>query len=261
MTKVFRLALWRFSLLRRQKIFSYTLAFTLAALVFAQLVASSSFIDPQKVFWDFSLGIIFLVSSILTIHLSTFLYSDEHQRRTMHLVLASGMHRRQWVWGNVLGLYFFSVSIVVLCTLFALLWNTLFYSASSLNWLLAKAQLALIFELSIVATMSFFFSVFLRPLIAFFLALALVFFLHSQVSLVATLLDPQTSRFNNPVLMPIFQWIVPLLPPLEWFDLRILIGHEAGFSWSKLGVLFVHALGWTCLFLELSFQVFKRKDI
>lgn len=68
---------------------------------------------------------------------------------------------------------------------------------------------------------------FIRICLALILSATLTVFLHSQVSLMSILTDTQTGAFNKPMLQPVLQWVVPLLPPLEWFDLRVLVGYQA----------------------------------
>jgi ABC-type transport system involved in multi-copper enzyme maturation permease subunit len=263
--RVFKIAKWRFFLLRRQKLIFGSMLFGLLAMFFCFAVASSSYLLPKKVYWDFVLGFCFVAITFLSVYTASSLLGDERQRRTIHLLLASGVSRRSWLWGNYIGIIAAKVVLLMIWMIFASLFSMLLpamemESGFSLA-LIAQAQFALVLELLIVVAMSLSFSFFLRPALAMILSLVLVLFLHSQLSLLTVLGDGQTGAFNSPLLLPTLQWIVPLLPPLEWYDLRVLVGYEAVFSWSKLCVLWAMAIAWAIFWIEAGLLKFRKTDL
>jgi ABC-type transport system involved in multi-copper enzyme maturation permease subunit len=260
---VWELARWRFFLLRKQKIFLTALVLGVLALLLSLAVASSSYLVPAKIYWDFVLGFVFVASAFLAIYASAGLFHDEKQRRTMHLMLASGISRRTWAWGNYLGVLSAHVALVLLWSLLAALFTALLPDAGEPSYALivTQAQGALVLELFILTGMGFCFSFFLRPVLALVATLALALFLHSQISLLAVLADPQTGAFNTPVMQPILQWLVPLLPPLEWYDLRLLVGYEADAEWALLTKLGAMALAWMVFWVELGVLRFRKIDL
>lgn len=255
------LAKWRFFLLRRQRLILGSTLFGLLALFVCYAVASSSYLLPQKIYWDFVLGFCFVALSFLSIYAASTLFGDERQRRTLHLLLASGVSRRAWLWGNFCGIFAAHIALLAVWTLVAGLFALLVPTDGLGLAIIAQAQLALVLELLIVTAMAMAFSFFLRPMLAMVLSLVLVLFLHSQVSLLTVLGDSQTGAFNSPLLLPILQWIVPMLPPLEWYDLRILVGYESSFSWSKIAGLAGMAIAWAVFWIEIGLLKFRKTDL
>ncbi|HVJ64544.1 MAG TPA: ABC transporter permease subunit [Bdellovibrionota bacterium] len=260
---VFELARWRFFLLRKQKIFLTAMVLGVLALLLSLAVASSSYLVPVKIYWDFVLGFVFVAASFLAVYASTGLFSDEKQRRTLHLLLAAGITRRAWVWGNYFGVLAAHIALVLLWSLLAgaFAWFLPDANEAPLLAIVSQAQGAFVMELFILAAMGFCFSFFLRPVLALIATLALTLFLHSQISLLTVLADQQTGAFNTPVLQPILQWIVPFLPPLEWYDLRLLVGYESSTDITLLVKLSLMALAWMVFWVELGVLRFRKIDL
>lgn len=262
MNEVINLARWRFYLLRRQKLVLGALVLGCVGLILAFAVASASYMWPEKVYWDFALGLFFVCIIFLGIFEASSLFADERQRRTLHLLLASGISRRSWVWGNFLGL-------MATCLMLLLVWGGLGLCASWAlpqtqiidNTLLFQAQLVLALETMVVFSMAMAFSFYLRSVLALILSVTLTIFLHSQISLISVLTDSQTGAFNKPMLQPILQWLVPLLPPLEWFDLRVMVGYASSVSWLQILLLAIMALFWTIFWIELGLWKFHKTDL
>lgn len=258
---VWQISKWRFFLLRRQKLILGSTVFGLVSLFVCFAVASSSFLLPQKVYWDFVLGFCFVALSFLSIFAGSTLLGDERQRRTLHLLLASGVSRRAWLWGNFCGIFAAHAALLLVWTVVACLFAAFLPSGDLSAALIVQAQVVFVFELLIVTAMAMAFSFFLRPILAMVFVLVLVLFLHSQVSLLAVLGDNQTGAFNSPLLLPVLQWIVPLLPPLEWYDLRILVGYESTFPWGKVAGLVGMAIAWAVFWIEAGLLKFRKTDL
>lgn len=262
MNEVLKLARWRVRLFLKQKMVLAAAVFGLVGFVLSFFVASSSYLYPIKIYWDFALGLSFALSVLLAVVMSTQFVSEERQRRTCHLILASGISRRSWLLGNSLGVIFALLILVGVWSILSLFVSYLLPADPGFQVAgVLKAQMALSFELVVVVSMGVFLSIFLRPLLALILCLSLVFFLHSQISLLNVLLDPQTGAFNNPLLLPFVQFLLPFLPPLEWYDLRIHVGYPVDFSWGRLGLLGIMSLAWSAFFLEMGLLKFQKIDL
>lgn len=262
MTDIGHLARWRFFLLRRQRLVLAVAALGLAGILVCWAVATATYLAPAKVFWDFSLGLQFVLLSLLAVLLSANLYADERQRRTLHLLLAAGISRRAWLVGNLLGIVAVLQVLLIFWTTFSWLMALLLPQSPDLGMgIVLQAQLALSLEIFIIVGMCAAFSFFLRPTIALLAALSLIIFLHSQISLLSVLADAQTGAFNQPLLQPLLQWLVPWLPPLEWYDLRTLVGYSPPLPALRMATLALMALGWSTFWVEVGHWKFRRIDL
>jgi ABC-type transport system involved in multi-copper enzyme maturation permease subunit len=260
---VFEIAKWRFFLLRRQRLFLGAMLLGFFAIFICYAVASSSFLHPDKIYWDFVLGFSFVATMFLSVYTSSNLFGDERQRRTLHLILASGISRRDWLVGNFIGIYLVHAALVGIWTVAAAILSfAISVEGPGIDGaIIMQAQLALAFELFIVTSMALCFAFYLRPALALILCLVLVLFLHSQISLLSVLGDAQTGAYNNAMLQPLLQWVVPFFPALEWYDLRLLVGYENRIELKTILTLALMALGWTLFWIELGFLKFRKKDL
>ena len=255
-----RMATLRWRLILRQK--AGWLGFSLCAVcVFLSLIfARASYLAPERIFWDFSLGSCFVVVISLAIYLGSQLFADEQHRRTLHLVLSSGVSRGAWLHGNVCGIW------LNLLGLTAIWWGL----TGLTSWVIFhdvpaeisfQVQWALIFEVLIVLWGTVAISLCVRPLLAMAASASGVFFLHSLSSLERIFSDPESGHLMRSSGIQSILSAARWAPQLEWFDLRVFIGYEASFPWSNLLTLTTLGLLWALLFSVLGSLRFERMDL
>src|SRR4051812_885400 len=98
------LALFRLKLLIKQKLAWGMIAAAAAYFPMALFLAFSSYVRPDKIYWDLSLSFCFLVCILLSTYLGTHLFQEESQRKTLSFVLTLKATRRNWIFANWLGL-------------------------------------------------------------------------------------------------------------------------------------------------------------
>lgn len=264
MSNIFHLCKLRAFLLLRQKMGLLSFLMGGAIVVLSYLFAEASFIRPQKIFWDFSLGGFFLGQVILSIYLGTQLVSEEGNRRTLHLVLCAGVSRSQWLIGNVLGLTLVLAVMNIAWTSLAFLANYfLFGDLLDLQgpWLIIQNQLFLSLSAALILLLGMFFSVLLRPLLALFATSSLVLLIYSTDSIRRIFLDPESGRFVESRGIHWILWITKIFPPLNWLNLKDMVSYESSISSETFLVLVGSSLCWLVLLALGSVYVFDRKDL
>lgn len=247
---VFRLALFRFQVLLRQKMGWGVLGGASLFFPFALFLATSSYVRPDKIYWDLCSGFCFLVSILLVSYLGTHLFQEENNRKTLSFVLTHGSTREKWVLGNFAGISLL-VSFAVLSWTLVLSLGALIFTHELPPLLLYQAQFYLLLESFVILAFAMLFSFFLRPLLAWLLLLSLTSLLHSKGYLETLIVE---ANYTGPLKL-IYNtviFVLNFLPPLEWWDIRMFVGFDEP-------VPLLHALGmlaitfaWTTLGLFLS---------
>jgi ABC-type transport system involved in multi-copper enzyme maturation permease subunit len=256
----FDLVVLRFKLLLRQKIGWLSLLAGLGLVLLGFATANISYVSPGKIFWDFTLGFSFVVVHLLGIYLACQLFHDEKDRRTLHLVLVSGVSRSSWIVSNVLGIWLGLLAIDLVW--FATSWGISFLSFS---WageaILLQTKILQAFSLLIVISFSALFSLFLKPLLALFLSFSMTFFLYSVSAVKRVFSDTQSGHLVDASWALQVLKVTKVLPPLEWFDLKVFVGYESSIAWSTVALTALLGLAWSTILLVLSGWRFSKLDL
>lgn len=258
---ILALILIRVRLLLRQKLGWISVIVGCGLVLLSLLISEVSFINPQKIFWDFSLGVIFILQLALAIFLGSQLYHEERGRRTLHLILSAGVSRFEWLLGNGLGIWISLTLMNVLWFGLTLLSSKLMFVEGGLATLAAQAMVLLGVEVLIVVFMSMLFSLFVRQMLALSLSAILVLLLHSMSSVQRIFSDPQVGRFVDDNGVSLVLWLARLLPPLEWLDLKSLVGYENSVSTALVAQMICVGALWSLLLLCLSWLRFEKLDL
>ncbi|MEZ4813898.1 MAG: hypothetical protein R3A80_01660 [Bdellovibrionota bacterium] len=254
-----QLAFFRLKLLLKQKLGWGIIAAAIAFFPFALFLAFSSYVRPDKIYWDLSLSFCFIVSILLSSYLGTHLFQEESQRKTLSFVLTQNISRSNWLFANWLG-------IGAMITLTIITW-TLLLSLGSLSAasdlppaILYQSQMLLLAESLVVLAISLFFSLHLKPLLSWFAVLALVALLHSKSYLEVLVLESNFSGITK-VAYNGMLFILNFLPPLEWWDIKIFVGFQDPFSWDQILVVLGLTAAWSYIFLFLSKIKIETMDL
>jgi ABC-type transport system involved in multi-copper enzyme maturation permease subunit len=254
------LAKFRFSLLSRQKIIWVAFGLSFLISLASYLMATLSFVEPQNVYWDLGLSSLFLLCSFLAVFLGAFLFFEEKKMRTLDWILSMKVSRGQWLVGNFLGISFNLIAIYIVGTLFLFLFAQ-FFSAEVPTKLILQASVLGLLETCLLLSMALLFGFVVRPLLAVFFVLLLFVFLHSQDSLRLILTDAVSGRFVENRGLSIVLQVSRVFPPLQWFDLRALVGYADALPLLNLGGIALSALLWTLVYLVFGKIYFDRMDL
>ncbi len=251
----------RFKLLLRQKIGWVSLALTVAVALISFIFANTSFVRPEKIFLDFSLGAQFVLQNSLAIYLGTQLFSDEKNRKTLHLFLSSSVSRGSWLVGNAAGIFLLILLMASVSGVLTLLLFKLGYS-KPIEWMPVQSILLGVVESFVLIAVSLLLSLFMRPLIALVGTFSLFVFLHFIPDLQKILNNPlvEINDFSKSI-FSLFFWGSRSLPPLHYFDLKPLVGYEPMLSWISFLSLFALGLLWGVCLLILAKHRIEKLDL
>ncbi|MBS1982780.1 MAG: ABC transporter permease subunit [Bdellovibrionales bacterium] len=250
----------RFSLLWRQRLGWASLVAGILAALISLLFARVSYLKPQKIFWDFVLGASFVLQSLLMSYLASHAVADERNRRTLPLLIASGIPRGAWMLGQLLGLW---LGVVAL----GFVWFVVAWVAGALglgdpiSLLPFESQWIVSMEMLVLAAAAALLSLFIRPVLAFTATLVLEAFLHSVGAIERIFTDPQTKRYIDDFGVRSVLKLSQFLPPLEWFDLRVLVGYRPYVSFGVMLELSLLAGLWFLLLSLAALRRFDRMDL
>jgi ABC-type transport system involved in multi-copper enzyme maturation permease subunit len=257
---IFALARIRMRLLLRQKLGWISLSVGVGLVFLSFLVSNVSFINPQKIFWDFALATSFVLQLSLAVFLGSQLFHEERGRRTLHLILSSGVSRLQWLVGNALGIWAALTLMHVLCFVVTLFSSKLKFEGG-LELMAAQSSFLLNIEVLLVLLMSIVLSLFLRQMLALAFSAILVVLLHSMNSIQSIFTDPQVGRYVEDNGASVVLWLARFLPPLEWLDLKSFVGYEPSVSWALVGQMTGLGLLWAVFLVCVSWLRFEKLDL
>lgn len=262
---IWRASVWaivalRLRLMLKQKLGWMTLVAGFIVIFLSGRIAISSFANPDKIFWDFSLGASFVVQAVLALYFSSQLVHDEQSRGTLALTLGASVSRAHWILGQGLGIWLGLLAMNFSWLLFSVLWSLVSFGPPSLL-ILFQVQILLAAEMAVVIFLALLASLFLRPLLALLSVSTLFVFLHSLSGLQRILSDPQSGAFVENRGLSVVLFLARFFPPLEWWDARAFVGYAAAldslYFWKALGL----AILWFLLLAQLCKGIFESKDI
>lgn len=230
----------------------YAIILTLIINLLPQLAAATE----DKMFLDFGLAVMSILSLIVTVFVGTGLINKEVEKRTILMLIAKPVSRNEFIVGKYLGLS----TVITLCVaamstiyLTFLQINNISYSATSI----IINGIFLILQLSLVGAIAITMSVFTGSI----LATALTFALYLMGNITQELL--QLARISdNLALQRITQGLYLLLPDLSRLNLK----NEVVYGLSALpdaATLFINAgysLLYSVMLLALAVLFFSFKE-
>lgn len=256
----FALAYLRFWLLLRQKLGLISIAAGIGLLAMSLFTARVSFVNPEKIFWDFALAVMFVLQMALAVYLGTQTFGDERNRRTLHLVLSAGISRGSWIVANVFGLWLALTLMLAFWFVLSLATSWLVFGSAPFHMSLQVVILTAA-EVMVVLFMGVLCSLVVRPLLALAAGASLVMALHSVSTLEGILADPNIGRFVDQGGAQILLKVTRLLPPLEWFDLKPFVGYQDSISWMLVGSTLLLGILWSFVLALIAILKFDRMDL
>lgn len=253
------LAFFRMKLLLKQKLGWGALGAAACYIPFSLFLAFSSYVRPDKIFWDLTTGFCFILAMLFATYLGSHLFYDEQQRKTMSFVLTLNSSRRQWLIGNWLGIAGF-LSICILCWTLLITAGALAVSGMLPPSILYQAQIFLLLESVLVLAISILFSFFLRPLLAWYLVMALAMLLHSKTYLEMLVVESHFEGLSKIIYSGIL-FVLNFLPPLEWWDIRMFIGFQDPIGIFQILLMLLLTAAWTYIILFISKYTLEGKDL
>ncbi|MEB3216576.1 MAG: ABC transporter permease [Nostocales cyanobacterium 94392] len=230
----------------------YAIILTIAVNLLPEIAAATE----DKMFLDFGLGVMNVLSLIIAVFVGTGLVNKEIEKRTILMLIAKPVSRNELIFGKYLGLSAVLALIVAAMSVIYLIFlqiNNISYSATSI----IVNAIFLILQLSLIGAIAITFGVFTASI----LATALTFAVYLMGNITQDLVN--LARINeNPGLEKITQALYLILPDLSRLDLK----NEAVYGLSALPdstTLFISAgysLIYTGMLLALASVIFFRRE-
>ncbi len=243
----------------KQKLGWAALSAAFILIPFSLFLALSSFVRPDKIYWDLTTSFSFIISILLSSYLGSHLFYEEQQRKTLSFILTLKNSRAEWIYGKVLGISLFLL-FTVLCWTLVMILGSYIYAQDFGPPILWQAQLLMLIEALVILAASLFFSFFLRPLLAWFLTLALATLLHSKSYLELLVKEARLEDTTKWLYKGII-FILNFLPPLEWWDIRMFVGFRDSLDTKQIFTVLCVGAAWIFIILFFSKNKMEKMDL
>ena len=243
----------------RKKILNIFLFITLALIAFSVSFASFSMREELTLIKSFGLGIIAIAGMFIAIVLGINLVPSEIEKRTIYTLLAKPVYRYEFLLGKFLGAMMTILANLLLMTLVFFVMVT-WKNHWIPEWTLLKGILMIFFQLFLLSSVALFFSVFLTPVVNFFLT--------SAVYIIGSLSEVTMSMANNKevnIVIKGFYWVIHYMIPnfANFFTQNSLIHPSvvirSEFQYYAQNI--VYAIVYASILLIITILVFDRRDM
>ncbi|MBR8829565.1 MAG: ABC transporter permease [Gomphosphaeria aponina SAG 52.96 = DSM 107014] len=238
----------------RDRILYFIGFFALLLLLALQLLPQVAVGTDEKIFLDFGLGAIGLLSAMVAIFVGTGLISKEIEKRTVLVLISKPVSRGEFILGKHLGLCSVEAVLVgamALIYLGLLRWSQIAFQLGSL----LVSLLYLLIELALLTAVAMVFSVFTSSILATLLSIGIYFMGHFSRDLLK--LGKITENENIEALT---QTLYLILPDLERLNLRNQAVYGLLPNTSELLLDALYGLVYMVLLLTVAILVFSQRE-
>ena len=238
----------------RDKVLYNLVFFALLVMAASVAIGSMTLGEGIKIIVDLSLAAMSVFGLLIAIFVGIGLVHKEIQRRTVYMLLAKPISRRNFVIGKYLGLMLVIALNVAIMTgvLLALM---AVYSDAGMNGDVLVAVLLILVELMVVTAVAVLFSTFSTPTLSAMLTLGVWVIGRFSSDLVEF-----ASKAENPVTRALVTVIHFLLPNLEKFDVKHLVVYRMPIEPAYVGGAVVYGLLYIVFLIGLATMIFERRD-
>ncbi len=253
MSQVLSVALATFRETVRRRVFLVSIGF--AILIFVAPLVAMPLASGQRetLVKDIGLSFIDIFGVLLAVLMVTSLVHDEVERRTVYVVLARPIRRRDYVVGKYLGLLLMSAAnLGIMAVAFVAILAVALGSVQV--GLLASVGLSFL-QVSVITAFALLFTTISTPLLATIGSLFVFVAGHllKDVHLFS-------SRFAGPVAGRLLEAVTYVLPNLDHFDAKGEFVYGGGVSPTYLLIALAYAACYALLVLLLSALAFERRE-
>ena len=252
MKSIFILAKNTFQEMVREKFFLIVIFVSCLLLGVSLLLGSLSFDEQKRILIDLGFAAIELSAFGIAVFSGSFVISREIEKQTCLVLLAKPLSRGQFLIGKWLGISFLVTTTISILSLmlFVLLQQNEFY----LTFMAITVSLWM--KTLVILAIVFFMSCLVRPVFCLLFGMTIYLLGHwlndLQFFALKTKDDLVISLFN------IVHEITPNFYRFNWKSYHFL---EAGIPFKDFATMIFHLSLWIAIFIFLSVQLFRRKDI
>lgn len=243
----------------RKKILWIFLLVALGMIVMSFSFAEFSMREELTIIKSFGLGIIAIAGMFISIILSINLIPSEIERRTIYTILSKPVRRHEFLLGKFFGALatvFVNVALMSVIFFIMLTWKNHWRP----DFAILKAIMMIFFQLELLTTVAMVFSVFVTPVVNFFLS--------SGVYIIGSLSDiteaMAKSKDANAFVRGFYSIIHYLMPNFaNYFTQNPIIHPEAPVQneWAYYGKAIAYAIVYSSILLIIAVVKFEKRDM
>ena len=238
----------------RDKVLYNLVFFALLVMGTSVVVGNMTLGEGIKFIVDLSLAAMSIFGLLIAIFVGIGLVHKEIQRRTVYMLLAKPISRRNFVIGKYVGLMLVIALNVALMTA-ALLALMALYSDAGMNWGVLVAVLLILVELMVVTAVAVLFSTYSTPTLSAMLTLGVWVIGRFSSDLVEF-----ARRTENPVSRVLVTVVHYVLPNLEKFDIKHLVVYNMAIEPAYVVSAVIYGLCYIVFLIGLAAVIFERRD-
>lgn len=251
-TAVSAIALNTFREAIRDRILYLLLAFSLVVIVSSRLLSLITVGDETKIVKDLGLSSIAVFGVLTAVFVGVSLVFKEIERRTLYTLLATPVHRWQFVVGKYVGLL--SVLVMNASLMFLALAGLLALRGESPGPLVSAVVLIVV-QLAVVTAFAVLFSSFTNPILSAVGTLAV--YVVGQLAWSLDLLEARVGAGIGRTACVVVSYV---LPNLDRLDVKAQAVHGLALPAGYAGAGILYGAGYSVVVLLLACLVFERRD-
>jgi ABC-type transport system involved in multi-copper enzyme maturation permease subunit len=238
----------------RDKVLYNLVFFALLVMGASVVIGNMTLGETIKIILDLSLAAMSVFGLLIAIFVGIGLVHKEIQRRTLYMLLARPISRRNFVIGKYLGLMLVIALNVAIMTA-ALLALMALYSPGAMNGGIFVAVLLILVELMVVTAVAVLFSTFSTPTLSAMLTLGVWVIGRFSSDLVEF-----ARKTEDPVARALVTGVHYVLPNLEKFDVKHLVVYNIAIEPAYVAGAVVYGLLYIAFLIGLAAVIFERRD-
>lgn len=238
----------------RDKVLYNLVFFTLLVMAVSVVIGNMTLGETIKIIMDLSLAAMSVFGLLIAIFVGIGLVHKEIQRRTVYMLLAKPISRRNFVIGKYVGLMLVIALNVALMTA-ALLALVAFHSPRGVIGGILIAVLLILVELMVVTAVAVLFSTFSTPTLSAMLTLGVWVIGRFSSDLILF-----ARRSEDPAVRALVTGVHYLLPNLEKFDIKHLVVYAMPIEPAYVGGAVAYGLLYIVFLIGLAALIFERRD-
>jgi len=238
----------------RDKVLYNLVFFALLVMGASVVIGNMTLGETIKIIMDLSLAAMSVFGLLIAIFVGIGLVHKEIQRRTLYMLLARPISRRNFVIGKYLGLMLVIALNVAIMTA-ALLALMALYAPGAMNWGIFVAVLLILVELMVVTAVAVLFSTFSTPTLSAMLTLGVWVIGRFSSDLVEF-----ARKTEDPVARALVTGVHYVLPNLEKFDVKHLVVYNMAIEPAYIAAAVVYGLLYIVFLIGLAAVIFERRD-
>lgn len=236
----------------RLKFFNAVLFLALIFIFISFLLGSLSYIEQQRLIFDFGLAAIEMTTVIISIFLATHALFKDIERKTIQIVLSRPIPRWQYIIS-----YFFSLAMLNAVVIFILGTVLFFFLSNDKYYLHFLVSITVIyFKSLVISAFGLLCGVIARPVFGVVISF---FYWAMSYSMLDLIFFSEKSKNQTLIIMSkTLNFVVPHFYKINWKNYSFLRSEIIS---SQIFWAYLHCLSWVFILMLVTILFFRRKEI